>query len=78
MRTVDFRQGAEAARVLINTCTAGRTHDRIPTILPPGVVDTTTRLVLVNALYLKAPWADPFEKGATTPGTFTKADGLGR
>jgi serpin B len=75
MRTVDFRHAAEAARQLINRWTAGQTHGRIPTILPPGVVDGTTRLVLVNALYFKASWADPFLKDATTHKPFVKADG---
>ena len=75
MRTVDFRHAAEAARTLINGWTAERTHDRIPTILPPGVVDDTTRLVLVNALYLKAPWRSPFEQGSTRPRPFHRADG---
>ena len=27
-------------------------------------------MVLTNALYLKAPWADPFEKEATEPEPF--------
>jgi len=75
MRTVDFRHAFEAARQLINRWTAGQTHDRIPTILPPGVLDETTRLVLVNALYLKAPWADPFVKDTTSQKPFIKADG---
>jgi serpin B len=75
MRTVDFRHAAEAARQLVNHWTAQETHDRIPTILPPGSVDEMTRLVLVNALYLKAPWADPFDKEATTQGPFTRVDG---
>jgi serpin B len=75
MRTVDFRSAYEAARQLVNQWTAQQTHDRIPTILPPGSVDASTRLVLVNALYLKAPWADPFEKTSTAPQTFTRADG---
>jgi serine protease inhibitor len=75
MRTVDFRHAAEAARQLINAWTAGQTHDRIPTILPAGTVDLSTRLVLVNALYFKAPWADPFEKPATARQPFTRADG---
>ena len=75
MRTVDFRHAAEAARTLINTWTADRTHDRIPAILPPGVVDDSTRLVLVNALYLKAPWLSPFEKASTRPHPFHRADG---
>lgn len=75
MRTVDFAHDVEAARALVNAWTADRTHDRIPTILPPGSVDPTTRLVLVNALYFKAPWADVFEKAATTRQAFHRADG---
>jgi serpin B len=75
MRTVDFRHAAEAARQLVNQWTSQQTHDRIPTILPSGSVDQTTRLVLVNALYLKAPWADPFEKHGTKQLPFTRADG---
>ena len=74
MRTVDFR-AVEAARALVNSWTAQQTHDRIPEILPRGSVDAATRLVLVNALYFKAPWASPFEKAATTPGRFHRADG---
>lgn len=75
MRTVDFRGAPEAARVLINRWTASRTRGRIPTILPPGTVDALTRLVLVNALYLKAPWATPFDKDLTTSQPFRRDDG---
>jgi serpin B len=75
MRTVDFRSSAEGARVLVNRWTAAHTRDRIPTILPLGSVDALTRLVLVNALYLKAPWSDPFEKTATAEQLFTRSDG---
>lgn len=75
MRTVDFRNDAEGSRTAINDWTAGRTHDRIPTILPRGSVDPSTRLVLVNALYFKAPWLTPFEKVATTQQPFHRADG---
>ena len=75
MRTVDFRHDVDASRTLINDWTAHQTHDRIPTILPPGSVDQSTRLVLVNALYFKAPWLTPFEKVATTQQAFHRADG---
>ena len=34
-----------------------------------------TRLALVNAIYLKAPWQTPFAAEATQEGTFTRADG---
>jgi serpin B len=75
MRVVDFRNHPEAGRISVNRWTALRTHDRIPQILPLGSVDPSTRLVLVNALYLKAAWADPFEKAATQQGPFHLADG---
>lgn len=75
MRTVDFRRHTEAARQLVNHWTAKQTHERIPDILPPGSVDPTTRLVLVNALYFKAAWAEPFEKAATQQQSFVRDDG---
>jgi serpin B len=31
--------------------------------------------VLVNAIYLKAPWTNPFDPGDTKSGSFTRADG---
>jgi serpin B len=75
MRTVDFQRQAEAARVLVNSWTAQQTHDRITDILPKGTVDALTRLVLVDAIYFKAPWELPFEKAATKQGAFTRPDG---
>ena len=75
MRTVDFQHDAEGARTLVNAWTAQQTHDRIQDLLPPGSVDATSRLVLVNALYFKAPWDSPFVKASTSPGLFTRSDG---
>ncbi len=75
VRQVDYVCAAEAARTVINRWTAEQTHDRIPEILEPGVVDATTRLVLVNALYFKAPWSSPFEKTATSDDDFHLGDG---
>lgn len=75
MRTVDFARAAERARQLVNSWTVEQTRDRIPEILPPGVVDSATRLVLVNAVHLKAPWERPFEPGLTAPATFPTDQG---
>jgi len=75
LRTVDFRGDPEAARVAINDWTADRTEDRIQDLVPPGVLNTLTRLVLVNALYLKAPWEQPFEEQLTSDGDFHLLDG---
>lgn len=75
MRVVDYVNATEEARKLINDWTAEQTHDKIPQIIPEGVLDALTRLVLVNAIYLKAPWEVPFMEGSTTPGDFHRLDG---
>lgn len=75
MRLVDYVGQTEAARTLINGWTADMTHDRIPEIIPPDVLDELTRLVLVNAIYLKAPWEERFTLSMTKRGPFTRSDG---
>lgn len=72
-RMVDYA-ATEEARATINTWTAERTRDRIPEIVPAGVLDPESRLVLVNALYFKAPWAEPFQERATVDVDFHLAD----
>jgi serine protease inhibitor len=75
MRPVDFRGAAEPARLAINEWVRDLTRERIPELLQPGLVDVETRLVLVNALYLKAPWQAPFTRALTRPQPFTRLDG---
>ena len=75
MHQVDYKLETEQARVAINTWTAEQTRDRIKEIIPEGVLDDLTRLVLVNTLYLKAPWEQPFAEHATEPGPFHLDDG---
>ncbi len=73
--TVDYAQDAAGARDAINGWVSDQTRERIPELIPEGVVDALTRLVLTNALYLKAPWLHPFQEGGTSPGPFTQLDG---
>ncbi len=75
LRLVDYQGAAEAARNLINGWVADRTEQRIRELLAQGAVDGQTRLVLVNAIYLKAAWQLPFTKEATAPAPFTRLDG---
>lgn len=70
MRLVDYATATEAARILINDWTAEQTHDRIPEIVPAGILSDLTRLVLVNAIYLKAPWETPFDPATTADRPF--------
>ncbi len=69
----DFAKDTEAERTAINSWTARSTKDRIPELFPPGVIDPTTELVLVNAVSLDAPWEFPFPRSA--PGPFTTPTG---
>jgi serpin B len=75
LRTVDFKQAAEAARQMINQWVAEQTEQKIQDLLPPGSLDDTTRLVLTNAIYFNAAWQNPFEVEATQDGTFHLLDG---
>ena len=75
LRLVDFRQHAEETRLDINAWVSDQTEERIPELLPQGSVDALTRLVLVNAIYLKAAWFVPFHEDLTAPGRFTRLDG---
>ena len=70
LKLADFKTGAEAARRGINGWVAKQTKDKIQDILPPGSLDTTTRLVLANAIYFKGAWAEPFLKAGTVPQPF--------
>ena len=72
---VDYQRDPNAARILINGWVSDQTEKRIPELLGQGVVTPDTRLTLVNAIYLKAPWQMPFTVEATDPGPFTRAGG---
>ena len=66
---VDFALDANAATRKINDWVAQQTRDRIRDLIPQPLVPAT-RLVLANALYLKAPWASEFSADATKPEPF--------
>lgn len=75
LHLVDYQNDPEAARRLINTWVDDQTEGRIPELLMPPDVKISTRLALVNAIYLKAPWAVPFNAEATRDAPFTRVDG---
>jgi serpin B len=75
LRASDFIEQPEEARQEINDWIAQQTEERIQDILPPGAIDPTTRLVLVNAIYFNAGWLFPFDADATGDGPFTLLDG---
>jgi serpin B len=69
LEIVKFSNPTAAAR-RINSWVAEQTHDRIQDLIAPSLLDADTRLVLVNALHLKAAWIRPFTQGLTKPRPF--------
>jgi serpin B len=67
---MDFLHQAPAARLEINSWVENQTRQRIRDLIPPNGVDRETQLVLVNAIYVKAPWAEEFSSQATKPQPF--------
>jgi serpin B len=74
MHVVDFIDGPESSRALINKWVSLRTEDRIKDVLPPGSVSSDTRLVVTNAVYFNAAWKMPFETSSTKLAPFTRRD----
>ena len=67
---LDFVTDPAAATQRINKWVADQTDNRIHDLIPGGALNNTTRLVLANALYLKAPWANEFSQNSTEPEPF--------
>ena len=70
LEQVDFKKAPDSARKAINAWVEERTRRRIQNLIPEGALDSTARLVLVNAIYFKAAWDDEFKKYATRPAPF--------
>ena len=75
LREADFAGDPAAEADRINAWVEEQTRERIQDIIPPGTLDALTRLVLVNAIYFKGAWGEPFEEEATESEPFTRADG---
>jgi serpin B len=67
---MDFRNDADGSRQQINKWVAAQTRDRIRDLIPQDGVTKDTRLVLANAIYLKAPWESEFSDALTKPKPF--------
>jgi serpin B len=74
LRLLDFSAAPEEARVTINDWVSEQTEGKIKDLIPQGAIDILTRLVLTNAIYFNAAWAEPFEVDRTDDGPFHALD----
>lgn len=75
VQRVDFQQHPAAAVKAVNTWCRKQTEGRIPSILTEQDIHPQTRLIALDALYLKERWLRPFEEYSTKEAPFHKADG---
>ncbi|XP_037779804.1 serpin B4-like [Penaeus monodon] len=61
---------SNAAVQEINRDVKSATNSRIADLIPEGVLNDDTRMVLVNALYFKGLWSKEFKKSNTIKATF--------
>lgn len=70
LQPMNFRKDPAGAAREINRWVTKQTQNRIHELIPSGTLTHHTSLVLANALYFKASWADEFSERATSPEPF--------
>jgi serpin B len=74
-RSLDFETDPAGAARTINAWAASATGNLIRDLMPPTAIDKFTRLVLADAVYLKARWLYPFAHSLTHPQPFFTSNG---
>ena len=75
VRPTNFMESPEDAREAINDWVEEHTEDRIKDLIPPGIINKLTRMVLANAIYFDAQWRHQFYEGSTKMEPFYLLDG---
>ncbi len=70
-----FASAPGEAVKLINTWCAEKTQGLIPELVSEESIGRDTRLVLLNAIYLREKWLRPFDRSRTHEGDFITANG---
>lgn len=70
LNRADFIKNADAVRLEINSWVEQQTHGLIKDLIPQGVLDALTRMVLCNAVHFKAVWEEEFDPKKTSKGPF--------
>ncbi|XP_069368594.1 leukocyte elastase inhibitor-like [Paralichthys olivaceus] len=70
LESVDFKINHEAARLKINDWVEKTTQGKIKNLLAKPLVNSTTSMVLVNAIYFKSNWDKQFQENDTKEALF--------
>jgi serpin B len=67
---LDFTRESEKSRQIINKWVEDQTNNKIKDLIPKGVLNAYTRLVLTNAIYFKGTWVKQFDEKETKEDDF--------
>ncbi|XP_031196585.1 serpin B4-like [Mastomys coucha] len=70
VESLDFIHAAEESRKKINSWVESQTNGKIKDLFPSKSLNSSTRLVLVNAVYFKGQWNHKFDEKETTEEKF--------
>lgn len=62
---VDFKNSYNKVRLEINGWVESKTNNKIKDLISSGILNSLTRMVLVNAIYFKGKWANQFKVSMT-------------
>jgi len=72
---LDFKKDPEGSRITINSWVENQTNEKIKDLIPSGLINTMTKLVLTNAIYFKGEWVKQFNKNDTKEENFRTSNG---
>ncbi|MDD4300483.1 MAG: serpin family protein [Methanomicrobium sp.] len=72
---LDFINSPEKSRFIINEWAEEKTGEKIANLIPEGMINPLTRLVITNAVYFKGEWVKQFDINETKEALFTTASG---
>ena len=65
MALTDYQKDPEGARKEVNDWVENKTKENIKNLIPEGIINSGTELILVNAIYFKGIWQNEFDRRAT-------------
>jgi serpin B len=74
----DFQGNPDGATQAIDDLVSQETHGYINNLFPKGTLDSSTRVVLTDAVYLDATWAAKFDPNKTMNAAFYPESGAAR
>ncbi|XP_026559140.1 antithrombin-III [Pseudonaja textilis] len=70
---LNFKEKPELSRGIINDWVANKTEKRITNVIPEGVIDEFTVMILINTIYFKGHWKSKFPLENTRAEPFFRA-----